>query len=222
MSDTKNEVSTSNFEVDFQDTHPKQRLVSLLESARVASTAVVLASAITILGLSADTLAVYNRTHLPADFLLPLWPEKFDIRPTTALVASSAIVAIVTAVSLVASKVSSLRNNALGIMISGIAGPLIGFIVSFIAMAFFYGVNASDDVETFQSWTCRWQGVAMRTEPHFGTLCKESRAGLGLAVAIVPLEAVIVGLAAYQTILERNIDRASTTRGQKAASPALS
>jgi hypothetical protein len=110
----------------------------------------------------------------------------------------------------------------MGIMVSGIAAPLTGFIVAFIAMAFFYGVNASDSVETFQSWTCRWQDVPMRSEPHFGTLCKQSRAGLGLAVAIVPLEAVIVGLAAYQMILEKNVDRAGSFRGRKAASPALS
>jgi hypothetical protein len=107
-------------------------------------------------------------------------------------------------------------------LVTGFAVPLIGFIVAFIAMAFYYGVNASDKVETFQSWTCRWQDVAMRTEPHFGTLCKQSRAGLGLAVAIVPLEAVVLGLAAYQMILERNIESTSASRSRKAASPALS
>jgi hypothetical protein len=107
MSSTKIEVSASNFEVDFQEPHPKQRLVSMLESARVALSAVILAAGITILGLSAASLAVYNRTYLPTDYLLPLWPESFDIRPMTALVATSAIVVVVTAVALVASKIQS-------------------------------------------------------------------------------------------------------------------
>ncbi|KAI9167375.1 hypothetical protein HJFPF1_03502 [Paramyrothecium foliicola] len=222
MSVTKIETSTSNFEVDFTDSHPRQRLVNLLESARAALTVLALASAITIVGLSADALAVYNRTHVPIDLLLPLWPERFDIRPTTALVATSTIIAVVTAISLLASKMPSLRRNTVISSVSCLGAPLIGFVLAFIAMAFFYGVNASDTVETFQSWTCRWQGVAMRSEPHFGTLCKQSRAGLGLAVALVPLEAVILGLAAYQIILERKMDRTSTGRGQKAASPALS
>jgi hypothetical protein len=218
MSATKIEVSSSNFEVD-QESRPKRRMVSMIEGARLALTAVVLASAITILVVSTDSFAVYKRTSLPSDFLLPLWPEDFDLRPMTAMIATSALITVFTAIALVASMVPSLRKNSLITLVTGIVIPVIGFILAFIAMAFFYGVNASDTDETFQSWTCRWSDVAMRSEPHFGTLCKQSHAGLGLSVAIVPLEAVVFGLAAYQMVLQR---KGEMPRSQKSASPALS
>lgn len=105
-SSLKNELSSSDFEIDNNElrAHSRVRMVSVVHSVRVGMTVLALVAGITILGLSADTLSVYNATHLPADFLLPLWPENFDLRPTTALVAGSAIVTAMNAVSLLASK----------------------------------------------------------------------------------------------------------------------
>lgn len=69
----------------------------------------------------------------------------------------------------------------------------------------------------------------MDVRPHFGTLCKQSKAGLALSVLLVPLEAVVLAVAAYQSVLERQLTpiiTTTTTRGhqhqRKAASPALS
>jgi len=77
----------------------------VVESARLALTALALLSSITILGTSGDTLSVFNATHLGEDFLLPLWPSEFDLRPTVALVVCSAIVVVASALSLAVSKV---------------------------------------------------------------------------------------------------------------------
>jgi hypothetical protein len=80
-------------------------------------------------------------------------------------------------------------------------------------MAYFYAVNASDVVDTVQSWSCRWRDVAMVTRPHFGTLCKQSRAGLALAVFLVPLEVIVLGVALYELGVRRSINAGSSSSG---------
>ena len=105
----KNEVSASNFEITSTDNHSKSRIYAKLDNARIAVTSLALVAAIVILGVSAHSLAVYEQTHLPSDFLLPLWPKEFDIRPTNALIAGGVIVLVVNAVSLLTSKSQSVR-----------------------------------------------------------------------------------------------------------------
>lgn len=62
----------------------------------------------------------------------------------------------------------------------------------------------------------------MQAEPHFDTLCHQSQVSTGLNVMLVPLEAIILGLAGYQLVLEKRISSMTSSRGQKATSPSLS
>lgn len=111
-SDLKNVTQTSDFEVDSYDAHcpSHARLLKTVDTARVSLTAVALLMSITILGTSADALAVYDATHVPAGFMLPLWPDAFDLRPTVALVVGSSILIIVNLVSLLFSRVQSVSQ----------------------------------------------------------------------------------------------------------------
>lgn len=70
-------------------------------------------------------------------------------------------------------------------------------------MALFYAVHASDEVDTLLSWTCRWRAVPMLERPHFGQLCRESWAGVYLAVLLVPVEAGALAAAAWVMRVER-------------------
>jgi hypothetical protein len=79
-------------------------------------------------------------------------------------------------------------------------------------MAFFYSVNASITVDTLQSWSCRWKSVVMLKRPQFGTLCKQSQAGLTLAVFLIPLEAIILGVALYEFSVERRVNATGCSR----------
>jgi hypothetical protein len=92
--------------------------------------------------------------------------------------------------------------------IASLAAPAVGFIASLVAMSLFYAVNSSSTVDNFQSWTCRWNDVPMSMQPHFGTLCKQSQAGVVLSVLLVPLEAAILAVAGYQAVLERQTTKA--------------
>lgn len=108
----KTQLSASDFELETQqlDYQAKVRFYHLINSSRVLLTAVGLAAGVAALGLSADALLVYNNTHVPAEFLLPLWPENFDLRPTHALIAGSVIVIIANAISLLASLIQAVSS----------------------------------------------------------------------------------------------------------------
>jgi hypothetical protein len=83
------------------------RTARTVESIRLGLTVLALVSSITILGTAGDTLATFNTTTLGAEYIISLWPNEFDIRPTTALVVCGAIVVVASAASLAASKVPS-------------------------------------------------------------------------------------------------------------------
>jgi len=188
------------------DTHGPQsnvRTTRVAESARFGLTVLALLAGITIVTTSADTLVVYNNTHLSEDFFLPLWPSDFNIRPTIALVVCSAIVVLVSAISIFVSKVSALRSKApINGTISFLA-PTAGLIAAIIATSFFYGVNASTTTDSLQSWSCTWSSITMDTQPHFGTLCSESKVALYLTVMLIPVEVLVLGTAAWTVFAEK-------------------
>lgn len=63
----------------------------------------------------------------------------------------------------------------------------------------------------------------MMTQPYFGTLCKQSEAGLALSILLVPLEALVLVIAGYQLLVQKQLDRmAMEKQAQKQSSPALS
>ncbi|KAF4987511.1 hypothetical protein FGRMN_10326 [Fusarium graminum] len=221
---TKTEISASNFETDVESvrTEPSFRLYRLIDSARLSLTILGLAAGLTILGVSANALTVYNATYVPQDWLLQLWPANFDVRPTVALVVGSALVVVANLISLLASKIPAARGNAAVKAAVAFTPPAIALMAAIIAMSFFYGVNASMTDDSLQSWTCRWKDVTMNVQPHFGTLCKQSKAGVGLSVMLVPVEAIILGLAAYQFTLERRLNSSARGPGRKTGSPTLS
>lgn len=106
----KSKICASDFEVDSQeDVHlrSKLRTLGVVDGVRVGLTVLALLAGATVLGISADALAVYSATHVAADFYLPLWPENFDLQPTVALCVGSAIVVVASFVSLLCSKVQT-------------------------------------------------------------------------------------------------------------------
>jgi hypothetical protein len=221
---------TSDFEVESHDLqrHSRHRTIRLVDGVRVSLTLLALLSGITILGTSGHALNVYNTTSVSKDFLLPLWPDEFDARPTVALVVGSVIVVLSNVLSLAFSKTPSVSYLSSyqahryeyydRVLMSGAVqlrsrttihtpvtfiAPFIGFVASMIAMIFFYAVNTSTTVDTLQSWSCQWESVEMSVKPYFGTLCRESKTALYMSVILVPVEAVILSLAGYQSMLEK-------------------
>ncbi|KAK0711264.1 hypothetical protein B0H67DRAFT_491235 [Lasiosphaeris hirsuta] len=214
--------SSSDFEVDSRDLHlqSKVRTLRAVDSARVATTALALLMGITVLGVSANTLAVYDSTHVPSDFLLSLWPDEFNIRPTISLVIGSVIIVLTNIIALCFSKVQSLRSKTVAHTSTTFAAPLVGLAAALIAIIFFYAVNASEEVDTFLSWTCRWETVPMTVQPNWGTLCRQSRAGLYLAILLIPVEAAALGLAGFQLKVEKYASNYSSAA--RKGSPTLS
>ncbi|TLD20737.1 hypothetical protein PspLS_08343 [Pyricularia sp. CBS 133598] len=203
----KEKASASQFEIDTQDHHLKSkvRTINMLDSVRTGLTILALIMGISILGVSADTLQVYNATSVPPGYeqLLPLWPQNFNIRPTVALVVGAAFVVVANAVSVLCSRIAIVRNRSTVHTSQSLAAPFVGLVAALIAMIFFYAVNSSNSEDTLLSWTCRWKTLSMVQNPHFGTLCKESWAGLYLTILLIPVEVAVLAVAAYQAKLEK-------------------
>ncbi|TRX88545.1 hypothetical protein FHL15_010584 [Xylaria flabelliformis] len=218
----KGPASPSNYEVDPRDHfyQKQQGTIRLLNSVRVGLTVLALLSGITILGTSANAIMVYNNTHVSKGFNLALWPDEFDLRPTVALVVGSSLVILANLVSLIFSKVRMLQNHTLVHTSMTFITPFVGFLASIIAIAFFYAVNVSSTVDTLQSWSCQWGYANMRIEPHFGTLCKQSKTALYLAVILIPVEFIILTVAGAQMGMERKTK--AFVPAPKPSSPALS
>jgi hypothetical protein len=218
------------FQSDFQEfetrdvgLEKRQRTARVVESVRFAATLLALLAGLTILGTSADTLAVYNKTHLGEEFVISLWPAEFDIRPTTALVICSAIISLASTISLVVMKVPAvsiplpppslpstsltphqqIRNNPLIHSAVSFIAPTICLIAALIGISFFYGVNASNSVNSLKSWSCQWSDISMNVQPHWGQLCKESKAALYLMVMCIPVEVIVLGTVAWGAVVEK-------------------
>ncbi|KAL2188665.1 hypothetical protein L209DRAFT_235690 [Thermothelomyces heterothallicus CBS 203.75] len=207
----RSQGSASSIEADLQDQHlqSKLRTIRMTDAARAGVTLLALLTGLTILGVSANTLRVYQGTHVSRDFMLPLWPEEFDLRPTLSLVAGSAVVVVANLVALGFGQVGALRGPRAAATRTATAflAPLAGLAGTLVAVAFFYAVNASDAADTFLSWTCRWEAVPMWRAPRWAPLCRQARAALYLAVLLIPVEVAALALAAFQLRVERYTER---------------
>lgn len=225
----------SNFE-GHEEPRRSFRSVRIAESVRLGLTALTLLMALSIVGMTADSLAVYNKTHVSEDYLLPLWPVQFNLGPTIALVTGGSIIILSNTMSLVGSRVPAvrlhissqndalanscgmqIRNKALIHPIISLLAPLASLIAALVATSFFYSINTSDTVDTLQSWTCRWVDVPMTRAPYWNVLCKESKAALYMSITMIPLQLIIVGLAGFAIFADKKAPFAA-----RKGSPALS
>lgn len=105
FSETYNEFNT-------YDVAPKPQAGAsrIIESVRLGLTVLSLLIGIAILAITAHALVVFNATHLSQDFLLPLWPYNFDLRPTVAELITGCVVIVAGGTSLVGSKMSSVSS----------------------------------------------------------------------------------------------------------------
>ncbi|KAL5598881.1 hypothetical protein BROUX41_003798 [Berkeleyomyces rouxiae] len=165
-----------------------------------------LAIAVAMLGLSAKNLHVYNQTHLAADFLLPLWPASFNIRPAVAMVV---VGAVVTVLSSVAAGLERARNPSCTIVAASAALSLLSFVAAMTAVIVHYTAN-SGGAETVHTWSCEWKHVSMFSAPNFADLCMQSRAAAGLAVALMPLHVLVLAA----VLLGFVADKAGSWRGR--------
>ncbi|KAI9740771.1 MAG: hypothetical protein M1818_004736 [Claussenomyces sp. TS43310] len=191
-----------------------------IDSIRLGLTVLSLLLGLTTIGTTADALAVFNRSHVSEDFLLPLWPANFDIGPSIAVMTAGSVVIVASAISILASKVPAVSPSSQPIQLSFLnkvpqlrlktlvhttltfLAPIASLIAAIVATSLFYAVNASTTVDTLQSWSCSWAKVSMSNEPHFSALCKQSKTALYLTIAIIPLQVIVLGLAAIRTVAE--------------------
>lgn len=219
----------------------KLRALAAVDNARLAATALALLMGMTVLGVAGNTLAVYDHTKLPAtpagsvSALPGLWPAEFNMRPTVSLVVGSVFVVLAGVAGLVGGKVKAVsffflllrvwdvllidlgaqvRANKMVHTSTSLAAPVVGLVAALVAVVLFYAVNASEEVDTFLSWTCRWKAVPMATQPRWDTLCAQSWTGVYMAVLLIPVEAAALGMAVWCRKAEREVDEYEAAQGK--------
>jgi hypothetical protein len=84
-----------------------------------------------------------------------------------------------------------------------VLSPVVGLVAALTAISFFYAINTSTTTETLQSWSCRWSSIDMPDPPHFQTLCRQSQTALYLMIAVIPMELILLGLTAFEFVVEK-------------------
>lgn len=96
--------------IDEENAAKSASLIAKLDKVRLGLTVLATLSAITVLGTAGDALSNYNKTTLGRDYIISIWPNEFDIRPTTALVVCSAVVLLTSLLSLAGFKVAAVSS----------------------------------------------------------------------------------------------------------------
>jgi hypothetical protein len=109
----ESQAESSSFEAPTLVQQKNTKMVRVADSVGMGLTVLALLAAMTIVGTAADALAVYNTTSLPGEYLLPLWPADFNMRPSVALVACGSIIILASAASLLHAKVSAVSTSLL-------------------------------------------------------------------------------------------------------------
>ncbi|OJD22551.1 hypothetical protein ACJ73_06100 [Blastomyces percursus] len=185
------------------------RRAKIFHWARTSISGLIFAIAVAVIGCEVRSLRFYQQTNPFKNWGLVLWPEKLDLRPTTALIACGSIIAFLTLAYLIFSFLPSphARIVLLNSLITIVAFS--GLIAAITAIAFTTTVtdprvNNGDSVgETIRTWTCKWgyaegldeDGKPVDPTDEFDRLCRETHASFALMCVLIVLEAV-VGVAA--------------------------
>ncbi|PGG96284.1 hypothetical protein AJ79_09656 [Helicocarpus griseus UAMH5409] len=188
---------------------------------RTVISGLIFVVAVAVIGCEVRSLRYYQDTVPFKDWGLPLWPEKLDLRPTTALIACGSIIAVLTLAYLIISFLPSphARILLLNTLITAVA--LSGLIAAIVTIAFTTTVtdpriNLNHNVgETIRSWTCKWgfadgvdeNGNLVEPTGDFGRLCRETQASFSLTCVLIVLEAGLGVAAAMGWWLEVGMGR---------------
>ncbi|KAM3068859.1 hypothetical protein ACMFMG_011022 [Clarireedia jacksonii] len=173
--------------------------VQLASHARLGLTVLGAISGLVIMATTADTLRVYNDTHLGRDYMLPIWPVSFDLKPTVAMVACGTIIFVSSVISLISMFIPVFKSQPNSILskLFAFLPPVISLVVAIVSTSLFYNLDASNATWSLKSWSCQWSNITTTSAPHWNTLCQESKAGIYLGIMVIPLEVYVCALSAW-------------------------
>ncbi|KAK5166665.1 uncharacterized protein LTR77_008209 [Saxophila tyrrhenica] len=178
---------------------------------------------IAVIGTAGRSLHVYYSEHSTNMWLLPVWPNHFDLRELQMLVGSAAAVVVcnlVLGTSLVVAKVSILltfdggRANAdirLQLPANGIVvvSSFLSTIVMMIALIFTTVLNwRAPHRDTLKTWTCRWSNVprslySLGPPEQFHDLCQKTRFAYFSLIPLFILQVALLGLGIWALFSKR-------------------
>ena len=212
------------------------RQTHVLNWVRLALSIICAGTGAAVVGCEAHASHRYHATHLNDQWWLPLWPQYFDMRPTTGLMVGGVLIAATSLVYLLVSPVPSVcllshlvvndshspspsqpHSRILTSNVIFTSSAFIGIVAAIFAVVYDAQItrNIGHNRDTLQSWTCKWsegtaqQGLAF-SPVDFKRLCVESEVSFVLAAVLVGLEAVSLMVAGVGWWVERKILRLRT------------
>ncbi|KAK3725561.1 hypothetical protein LTR37_000531 [Vermiconidia calcicola] len=146
---------------------------SRLRTPTLALAGLSMCLTLSIIGTAARSLHVYNTQQSTNPWLLPLWPNHFDVRELQLLIGTAVAIFLLNALLAVGLVVGSMPANAIVP-----ASALLSTIVGVIAIAFPSVLNArAPTKDTLKTWTCRWSNIIATGEGppmQFLSLCHKT------------------------------------------------
>ncbi|EMC92048.1 hypothetical protein BAUCODRAFT_115337 [Baudoinia panamericana UAMH 10762] len=145
-----------------------------------------------IIGCAGRTLNIFHLQQKSNDWLLPIWPDHFDLREVNTLIGASAAVLVLNAVIAMAVVVQRLPANLIVLLCStlGTACSLVAIIFPTILR---YHAPGRD---TLQTWACRWNG-SNGSPAMFSSICSETRFAFYTTIPVFVIQLLLLSMGLY-------------------------
>nr|OQO19759.1 hypothetical protein B0A51_13252 [Rachicladosporium sp. CCFEE 5018] len=147
---------------------------SSLRLPALAFASLSIALSIAVLACSARTLAIFNNQHTTNAWLLPIWPNHFDLTGLKTLIGTSTGIVVLNAVAIVALFVPSMPAS-FTVLLSSVLSSILALVALIMPSLL---NNKAPRRDTLQTWTCSWYDKStfsgQQPPAQFSTLCHQT------------------------------------------------
>ncbi|KAL2871811.1 uncharacterized protein BJX67DRAFT_88353 [Aspergillus lucknowensis] len=137
--------------------------IRLLHWVRLGLAFLALAISVSIIACEAVPYRHYRNTSSYEAVGLYLWPLNLDLRPTIAVLACGSVITFLSLFFIVIALLPSPHSHIRRVNMAAVATSASGFITALVGLIFAIHLPGSSypdnfsDVETLDSWTCKWK-----------------------------------------------------------------
>ncbi|OQO09755.1 hypothetical protein B0A48_05158 [Cryoendolithus antarcticus] len=185
---------------------------SSLRLPALAFASLSIALSIAVLACSARTLAIFNAQHTTNAWLLPIWPNHFDLTGLKTLIGTSTGIVVLNAVAIVALFVPSMPAS-FTVLLSSVLSSILALVALIMPSLL---NNKAPRRDTLQTWTCAWHDKStfsgQQPPAQFSTLCHQTRFTTFTPIPLLLLQLLLLATAAYALFQSRRLTNARAHR----------
>ncbi|KAF2274668.1 uncharacterized protein EI97DRAFT_96390 [Westerdykella ornata] len=193
-----------------------------LRTGQAALMGLCAALSVATLGTSAHTLDIFNKQQTSNPWWLPLWPQHFNVHGTKALVATSTVTFVLSAVFLVLALVPRFNLTPTVRALLGLGTILPSSLLALVTIVYAHILNSdSPEQDTIQTWTCKYKNSQPMEEEFrlpsemgngaFKSICMESKFALYGTLVVF----LLLGMSMLLTIVTWLADKWAARQSRK-------